>query len=74
MPVMTGLEVQQWLAKSVHPPPIVFVTASVEQVAALAGRKGVVEVLTKPVDSENLIQAVEGALGRGRQGRPVVLG
>lgn len=70
MPELTGLDLQQWMAASVSPLPILFLTAlddSPEKVRAM--RDGAVGVLMKPVDANELVEGVEEALAWDREGR-----
>lgn len=67
MPGLTGLDLQQWMAGSISPLPILFLTAldnSPEKMRAL--REGAVGVLMKPVDADELVEGVEEALARDR--------
>lgn len=70
MPEITGLELQQWIAASLRPLPILFLTAlddSPEKMRAL--REGAVGVLMKPVDVGELVEGIEEALARDREAR-----
>jgi FixJ family two-component response regulator len=66
MPGINGLEVQERLAKSGNPIPIIFITAHDEvgvREKALAG--GAVAFLRKPFNDELLIKTLRAALGGG---------
>jgi FixJ family two-component response regulator len=67
MPEITGLDVQQWLASSGRPPPIIFLTGQddlPEKVQAMM--QGAVDVLMKPVNAKALLKGIEDALARGK--------
>ena len=64
MPGMSGLELQRFIALS-HPRlPVILMTAhaSDEEVRFRALRDGAVEYLSKPLDEETLLTAIETAL------------
>ncbi len=64
MPGMSGLELQRRLAKS-HPRlPVILMTAHVaeEEVRLRALKDGAVEYLSKPLDEETLLRAIETVL------------
>ena len=68
MPGLTGLELQERLVAGGHRLSIVFVTGHVdvpESVEALKG--GAVDLLTKPVDAEDLIAAVQRCIAKSAQ-------
>ncbi len=70
MPQTSGLEVQDEVARSAEPLPIVFLTAYGDVPTSVrAMKKGAVDFLTKPVDGETLVQAVRQALIRDGQAR-----
>ncbi|HZT76106.1 MAG TPA: response regulator [Vicinamibacterales bacterium] len=70
MPQTSGLELQDEVARSAEPLPIVFLTAYGDVPTSVrAMKKGAVDFLTKPVDGETLVQAVRQALIRDRQAR-----
>jgi FixJ family two-component response regulator len=63
MPEMTGLEVQQQLAMRGLQIPIVFVTAHRDdELGQRAAAAGVLAILRKPVDHEELVRLVREAL------------
>ena len=63
MPRMTGFDLQQALAKRDNVIPIVFLTALADTVTrARAMRGGAVDLLLKPVEEEELCDAIERAL------------
>src|SRR5262245_34108295 len=65
MPVVSGLEFQRQIASSGRIPPIVFITAHVEDEArAEALALGAVDVLYKPLRQVVLLDAVRRALKR----------
>jgi FixJ family two-component response regulator len=63
MPGMNGLQLQQYLAATLNPVPIIFLTAhlslSVERQALQAGA---VQIFQKPVGNEVLLLAIRNAL------------
>lgn len=63
MPGLTGPELQERLKKRGSLIPIVYLTASPELIDKRF-RAGVVDILTKPVKSERLLQSIENALSR----------
>jgi FixJ family two-component response regulator len=70
MPEITGLDLQQWMAASVGPLPVLFLTAlddSPEKARAI--RAGAVDILMKPVNASALFRRVEEALARDREAR-----
>lgn len=63
MPGLNGLELQEMLLAKADPPPIIFLTGHADvrdTVQAMKG--GAVEFLTKPVEDERLIDAVQCAI------------
>jgi FixJ family two-component response regulator len=63
MPVMSGLDLQSALARSGNPLPIVFLTGRGDIPTSVQAIKGGAEdFLTKPVQKEKLLPAVERAL------------
>jgi RNA polymerase sigma factor (sigma-70 family) len=70
MPEMTGPELQVELAKADYCMPIVFLSAHADvPIAAGAMKKGAVDFLTKPVDAENLLAAIQESLARDAENR-----
>jgi FixJ family two-component response regulator len=72
MPGMSGLELQRRLAVS-HPRlPVILMTAhaSDEGLRLRALKNGAVEYLSKPLDEETLLRAVDAALPRSRWEAP----
>lgn len=62
MPGTTGLDVQQWLASSAIPLPIIFLTGQDDpQVRAQALTHGAVDILIKPVLLRTLLQCLQRA-------------
>jgi len=65
MPGLTGLDLQQTLAAAGRRMCIVFVTGHVDVPMSVRAMKGgAVDLLTKPVDAKDLLQAVERAVAR----------
>jgi len=63
MPEMTGPELQVELGKADYSMPIVFLSAHADvPIAAGAMKKGAVDFLTKPVDAEDLLMAIQESL------------
>lgn len=63
MPGMTGLELQQELARRKHNLPIIFITAhSVERVRPWVLKRGAVACLFKPFSETAILEAVNAAL------------
>ena len=70
MPGVNGLELQQVLASSSDPCPVVFLSGHADIPASVKAMKaGAVDFLTKPVDREKLLAAVRIAIGRDRSAR-----
>lgn len=66
MPGMSGLEVQKLVAGDLHI-PVVFVTGRGDiPSTVLAMKGGAIDFLTKPVDEEALMRAVDAALAKAR--------
>jgi FixJ family two-component response regulator len=66
MPGMSGLDLQQELARRGYRIPIVFITAqSVETVRPRVIERGAVDCLFKPFSEAAILEAVNAALGRG---------
>jgi len=65
MPGMSGLELQRELSASERELPVIFITAhgSDEQVRARALRAGAVDYLLKPLREEEVLKAIDAALG-----------
>jgi len=65
MPGLNGLELQEALAAKGSPPPIIFLTGHGDiPMSVQAMKQGAFDFLTKPVNDEDLIQAVHSALKR----------
>lgn len=63
MPGMTGFQLQQRLSSLSVSPPIIFLTGYADVTLAVSAMKlGAVDLLTKPVRTEDLIAAVQHAL------------
>lgn len=68
MPGFSGLELQEWLRQSRSPLPIVFITGRGDiPMSVRAMKAGAVDFLTKPVNAEELLKAVDAALQRSRR-------
>ncbi len=68
MPGFTGLELQQWLARAQDPLPIIFITGYGDVPTSVRAMKaGAVDFLTKPVDEQALLTAIENALRQGQE-------
>ena len=65
MPGMNGLELQRELSASDPDLPVIFITAhgSDEQVRARALAAGAVDYLLKPLREEEVLRAIDAALG-----------
>ena len=78
MPKVSGLDVQEALARTEDRLPIIFLTGHGDIPASVRAMKaGAVDFLTKPVRRETLLRAVENALGldaRARAARAVLRG
>jgi len=67
MPGMTGLELQRALHENGSHPPIVLLSGHVDAATkAWAMSEGAVAVLSKPVDYDTLVNAIELGLARDR--------
>ena len=65
MPGMNGLELQRMLVHSPYARPIVFLTGQGDiQSSVQAMKTGAVDFLTKPIEDERLVAAIERALKR----------
>ena len=65
MPGLTGLDLQETLAIAAHSTSIVFITGYRDVRASVKAMKaGAVDFLTKPVDDEELLGAIERAVAR----------
>jgi FixJ family two-component response regulator len=65
---MSGLELQHWLAQSRDPMPVIFISRHTDVAATVRAMKaGAVDFLSKPVDPQQLLNAVSDALDRQRQ-------
>src|SRR5215467_170531 len=71
LPGLSGLELQQELAKDQAPLPIIFITGHGDiPMTVRAMKAGASEFLTKPFRDEDLLSAVTQALHRARQMMP----
>jgi FixJ family two-component response regulator len=72
MPGLTGLDLQEALAGAGRRMSIVFVTGHVDVPGSVrAMKRGAVDLLTKPVDGQDLLAAVQRALAKDLQERAV---
>lgn len=70
MPEMTGPELQAELDKAVYSMPIIFISAHEDvETTAEAMKKGAVDFLTKPVDRDDLLDALRVALAKDVENR-----
>jgi FixJ family two-component response regulator len=70
MPSMTGPELQEELSKDDYCMPIIFLSAHGDvATAAHAMKRGAVDFLTKPVDREELLNAIRVSLAKDAQNR-----
>ena len=70
MPGLTGLDLQETLAIAAHSTSIVFITGYRDVRASVKAMKGgAVDFLTKPVDDEELLGAIERAVARAGAAR-----
>ena len=68
MPRLSGLDLQEELAKADCAMPVVFLTGHGDiPMSVQAMKKGAVDFLTKPVDEESLLEAVRNALSRNEK-------
>jgi FixJ family two-component response regulator len=69
LPDINGLELQSTIAQAQHP-PIVFISGYGDVRSSVRAMKaGAVDFLTKPLNEEALLQAINAALNRDRQMR-----
>ena len=67
MPEMTGPELQAELGKAENSMPIIFLSAHADvEITAEAMKKGAVDFLTKPVDRDDLLEAIRSCIGQRR--------
>ncbi|HEY3067597.1 MAG TPA: response regulator transcription factor [Methylomirabilota bacterium] len=65
MPGLTGLDLQQALANATHRSAIVFITGHGDVAMSVRAMKaGAVDFLTKPFESEDLLDAIQRALAK----------
>jgi FixJ family two-component response regulator len=70
MPGLSGLELQERLADKEISCPIIFITGhGTVPMSVRAMKAGAVDFLEKPFDSEDLLNAISGAIERDRQAR-----
>jgi FixJ family two-component response regulator len=70
MPGLSGLELQQALARAADRRPVVFISArSSVEASVRAMKAGAVDFLTKPFDEADLVAAVHAALDKDRASR-----
>jgi FixJ family two-component response regulator len=69
LPDMSGLELQQELAKA-NGPPIVFISGHGDIPSSVQAMKaGAVEFLPKPFSDQELLEAIQSAIAQGRKAR-----
>ena len=74
MPEMTGPELQDELGKGDYCMPIIFLSAFADvPTTASAMKKGAVDFLTKPVDREDLLEAINVSLAKDAKNRSMQL-
>jgi FixJ family two-component response regulator len=72
MPGLTGLELQQMLNTAGEALPVIFLTGRADVPASVkAMKQGAVDLLTKPVERDELIRVVRAALDKDRATRLV---
>src|SRR5215475_15579676 len=70
LPGLSGLDLQEELAKADVQIPIIFLTGHGDiPMSVRAMKAGALEFLTKPFDDEDLLQAIQQGLGRDSRGR-----
>jgi FixJ family two-component response regulator len=70
LPDLSGLDLQKRMAEVGLETPIVFLTGHGNIPASVQAMKsGAVEFLTKPVDEQNLLRAIQEAIERDRRTR-----
>lgn len=68
MPDLNGLELQQALAESERPLPIIFITGHGDiPMSVRAMRAGATDFLSKPFDAKDLLEAIDRALEKAGQ-------
>ena len=70
LPGLSGLELQQALAASPDPRPVVFISGRGDVPSSVAAMKaGAVDFLVKPFDEQSLLAAVRAAIAKDRSAR-----
>jgi RNA polymerase sigma factor (sigma-70 family) len=70
MPGLSGLDLQEKLAKQEHPIPVVFITGYGDIPTSVQAMKaGAIDFLCKPVRGPDLLSAIDQALDRDRRAR-----
>ena len=70
MPEMTGPELQEELSKAEYSMPIVFLSAHADvEITAEAMKMGAVDFLAKPVDRDDLLEAIRLSLAKDAKNR-----
>lgn len=65
MPHMSGMELQQWMVDNGIDIPIIFLTGSGDiPLSSQAFRKGALDFIEKPFDSDKLLERIQEALAR----------
>jgi FixJ family two-component response regulator len=72
MPGVSGLVLQETLAAAGHRIPIIFITGHGDITMSVRAMKaGAVDFLPKPFNDQDLLEAIQEAIARDRQGREV---
>jgi FixJ family two-component response regulator len=70
LPMLSGLDLQKWMAEASLEIPIVFITGHGDIPASVQAIKaGAVEFLTKPFDEQQLLRAITEGVERDRAAR-----
>lgn len=70
MPDLGGLELQQWLAEQRSPLPVIFLTAHADvPLAVRVLKQGAIDLIQKPFNEQELLEAVQRGLALDRQRR-----
>lgn len=70
LPTLNGIELQEHLARSKRPIPIIFITGYADVPMTVQAMKGgAVDFFTKPIDGRALLSAVKAAIERDRKRR-----
>ncbi|MEA1921671.1 MAG: response regulator transcription factor, partial [Pseudomonadota bacterium] len=73
MPELSGLELQEELTKRGCGMPIIFISGQADvPIAAQAMKKGAIDFLTKPIDRDHLLYAIDESLKKDCANRKVL--